>query len=103
MIFKEKLNDGVKQTSAKLDEIKKERDTIEDKLISVTKDYTNAVNGNTNKLFSSGSYHGSNKKQHKIDEKKALMELWKDKLAAAVSHSSQSYLVTLVLVTLLYW
>ena len=60
--------------------------------ISVTKDYTNACNGNTNKLFSSGSYHGSNKKQHKIDEKKALMELWKDKLAAAVSTNSNDWL-----------
>jgi len=74
----------VTQTSAKLNEIKKERGTIEDKLISVTKDYTTAVNGNSNKFFS-GSYHGSNKKQHKIDEKKALMELWKEKLASAVS------------------
>ena len=72
------------QTSAKLNEIKKERSSIEDKLISATKDYTTAVNGNSNKFFS-GSHHGSIKKQHKIDEKKALMELWKEKLASAVS------------------
>ena len=58
----------------------------------MTKDYTNAVNGNTNKLFSSGSYHGSNKKRLKIDEKKALMELWKDKLAAAVSLNLNDWL-----------
>ena len=83
------------QTSAKLNEIKKERSSIEDKLISATKDYTTAVNGNSNKFFS-GSHHGSIKKQHKIDEKKALMELWKEKLASAVSLPRNLYFIIII-------
>ena len=58
-------------------EIKKERDAIEKKHLNAIKDHTNAVNGNSKK--------GSSKKQHEIDEKKALMDLWKNKRSTAVS------------------
>ena len=58
-------------------EIKKEREEIEKKLANAKKDHTNAVNANSKKP--------SSKKQHEIDEKKALMDLWKVKLTSAVS------------------
>ena len=62
-------------------EIKKEREAIEKRHANAIKDHTNAVNGNSKK--------GSCKKQHEIDEKKALMDLWKNKLSTAVSQSVQ--------------
>ena len=65
-----------------MSEIKKERDVIENKLANAIKDHTNAQNGKSGKLFSASG----NKKQHDIDEKKALMDLWKVKLNTAVSY-----------------
>ena len=55
-------------------EIKKEREVIQKKQAKAIRDHTNAIN----------SKIASIKKQHDIDEKKALMELWKVKLTTAV-------------------
>merc|ERR1711953_218869 len=75
---KEKLNTQVKQTTSKISAIKKERDKVEKKLAIATKDYTNAVNKNRGKFFSK-----RDSRQNDIDEKKAVMDLWKSKLNTA--------------------
>ena len=67
-----------------LSEIKKEREVIENKHATAIKDHTNAVNGKSGKLFSASGH----KKQHDIDEKKALMDMWKVKLNTAVSYQN---------------
>ena len=66
-----------------LSAIKKERDKVEKKLAIATKDYTNAVNKNRGKFFSKRDSW-----QNDIDEKKAVMDLWKSKLNTAVSENS---------------
>ena len=66
-----------------LSAIKKERDKVEKKLAIATKDYTNAVNKNRGKFFSK-----RDSRQNDIDEKKAVMDLWKSKLNTAVSGNS---------------
>ena len=99
--FQEKLNKQVKETTTKirlvfkkaqsgeqilasinfnfLSLIKKDRDKVEKKLASATKDYTNAVNKSRVKFSKKSN------RQNDIDEKKAVMDLWKSKLNAAVS------------------
>ena len=62
--------------------IKKDREKVEKHFCNSTKDYSNAVQGNT--LFPTSN----SKKQIIVDEKKALMEMWKAKLNEAVSSSS---------------
>ena len=59
--------------------IKKDREKVEKHFCNATKDYSNAVQGNT--LFPTSN----SKKQIIVDEKKALMEMWKTKLNEAVS------------------
>ena len=59
--------------------IKKDREKVEKHFCNATKDYSNAVQGNT--LFPTSN----SKKQIIVDEKKALMEMWKAKLNEAVS------------------
>ena len=64
--------------------IKKDRERVEKHYCNATKDYSNAVQGNT--LFPTSN----SKKQIIVDEKKAVMEMWKVKLNEAVSSSSNA-------------
>ena len=59
--------------------IKKERDKVEKQLANAIREHTNAFHGNS--LFPTSS----SKKQILVDEKKAVMEMWKEKMYEAVS------------------
>ena len=59
--------------------IKKEREKVEKQLANAIREHTNAFHGNS--LFPTSS----SKKQIIVDEKKAVMEMWKEKMYEAVS------------------
>ena len=59
--------------------IKKERDKVEKQLANAIREHTNAFHGHS--LFPTSS----SKKQIIVDEKKAVMEMWKEKMYEAVS------------------
>ena len=59
--------------------IKKEREKVEKQLANAIREHTNAFHGNS--LFPTSS----SKKQIIVDEKKAVMDMWKDKMYEAVS------------------